>query len=150
MIRLDAATVLLQWSVGGLGFLWVTGRGRQVGVGYGWLLRGVYGLVATGALAVGLTPGPVPVREVATGIAVPTTGSFASRATARVVASHRSMMPTAFLIPMPGPAAAGDFPLCRGTGHAMYRMTRLAPIGGGGGYIYIYIYPAAFGPSLSR
>ena len=53
MIRLDAATVLLQWSVGGLGFLWVTGRGRQVGVGYGWLLRGVYGLMATGALAVG-------------------------------------------------------------------------------------------------
>ena len=70
MIRLDAATVLLQLSVGGLGFLWVTGRGRQVGVGYGWLLRGVYGLMATGALAVGLTTGPVPVREVATGIAV--------------------------------------------------------------------------------
>ena len=69
MIRLDAATVLLQWSVGGLGFLWVTGRGRQVGVGYGWLLRGVYGLMATGALAVGLATGPVPVREVATGIA---------------------------------------------------------------------------------
>ena len=68
MIRLDAATVLLQWSVGGLGFLWVTGRGRQVGVGYGWLLRGVYGLMATGALAVGLATGPVPVREVATGI----------------------------------------------------------------------------------
>ena len=68
MIRLDAATVLLQWSVGGLGFLWVTGRGRQVGAGYGWLLRGVYGLMATGALAVGVVTGPVPVREVATGI----------------------------------------------------------------------------------
>ena len=73
MIRLDAATVLLQWSVGGLGFLWVTGRGRQVGVGYGWLLRGVYGLMATGALTVGLTTGPVPVREVATGIAATAT-----------------------------------------------------------------------------
>ena len=76
MIRLDAATVLLQWSVGGLGFLWVTGRGRQVGLGYGWLLRGVYGLMATGALTVGLGTGPVPVREVATGIAA--TAAFAA------------------------------------------------------------------------
>ena len=82
MIRLDAATVLLQWSVGGLGFLWVTGRGRQVGVGYGWLLRGVYGLMATGALAVGLATGPVPVREVATGIAA--TATFAALVVAAV------------------------------------------------------------------
>jgi len=42
MIRLDAATVLLQWATGGLLFLWVTTRRRQVGIGYGWLLRGVY------------------------------------------------------------------------------------------------------------
>ena len=82
MIRLDAATVLLQWSVGGLGFLWVTGRGRQVGVGYGWLLRGVYGLMATGALTVGLATGPVPVREVATGIAA--TAAFAALVVAAV------------------------------------------------------------------
>jgi len=82
VIRLDAATVLLQWSVGGLGFLWVTGRGRQVGVGYGWLLRGVYGLMATGALAVGLVTGPVPVREVATGIAA--TATFAALVVAAV------------------------------------------------------------------
>ena len=82
MIRLDAATVLLQWSVGGLGFLWVTGRGRQVGVGYGWLLRGVYGLMATGALAVGLATGPVPVREVATGIVA--TATFAALVVAAV------------------------------------------------------------------
>ena len=82
MIRLDAATVLLQWSVGGLGFLWVTGRGRQVGVGYGWLLRGVYGLMATGALTVGLGTGPVPVREVATGIAA--TAAFAALVVAAV------------------------------------------------------------------
>ncbi len=82
MIRLDAATVLLQWSVGGLGFLWVTGRGRQVGLGYGWLLRGVYGLMATGALTVGLGTGPVPVREVATGIAA--TAAFAALVVAAV------------------------------------------------------------------
>lgn len=46
MIRLDAATVLLQWATGGLAFLWVTTRRRQVGLGYGWLLRGTYGLMA--------------------------------------------------------------------------------------------------------
>jgi hypothetical protein len=64
VIQLDAATVLLQWSVGGLFFLWVTTRGRQVGIGYGWLLRGVYILMALGALAVGLAVETVPVREV--------------------------------------------------------------------------------------
>ena len=48
MIRLDAATVLLQWAIGGLFFLWVTTRRREVGLGYGWLLRGVYGLMALG------------------------------------------------------------------------------------------------------
>lgn len=53
MIRLDAATVLLQWSVGGLFFLWVTTRRRQIGIGYGWLLRGVYVVIAAGAIAAG-------------------------------------------------------------------------------------------------
>ena len=46
VIRLDAATVLLQWAVGGLLFLWVTTRGREVGIGYGWLVRGIYILMA--------------------------------------------------------------------------------------------------------
>ena len=50
MIRLDAATVLLQWATGGLAFLWVTTRRREVSLGYGWLLRGTYGLMALGAL----------------------------------------------------------------------------------------------------
>src|SRR5262245_46073364 len=53
VIRLDAATVLLQWATGGLAFLWVTTRHREVGLGYGWLLRGVYVLMAGGALACG-------------------------------------------------------------------------------------------------
>jgi hypothetical protein len=53
MIRLSAATVLLQWSVGGLFFLWVTTRRREVGLGYGWLLRGVYLAIAVGAVAAG-------------------------------------------------------------------------------------------------
>ena len=40
VIDLDAATVLLQWATGGLLFLWVTTRRREVGLGYGWLMRG--------------------------------------------------------------------------------------------------------------
>lgn len=64
MIRLDAATVLLQWAAGGLFFLWVTTRRREVSLGYGWLLRGTYLLMAIGALVTGVRYGPgVPVRD---------------------------------------------------------------------------------------
>ena len=77
MITLDAATVLLQWAVGGLFFLWVTTRRREVGIGYGWTMRTTFGLMAAGAVAVGLLVDPVPVREafgigvvVATGVAL--------------------------------------------------------------------------------
>ena len=69
MIRLDAATLLLQWSAGGLLFLWFTTRAREVGIGYGWLLRGTYLLLAIGALMCGFRFGVVPVRE-ASSIAV--------------------------------------------------------------------------------
>ncbi len=65
MIRLDAATVLLQWAVGGMAFCWFTTRRRMVGLGYGWLLRGIYLLMAVGAFVAGLAFGVVPVREVA-------------------------------------------------------------------------------------
>ena len=65
MIRIDAASVLLQWATGGLAFLWVTTRRRQVGLGYGWLLRGVYGLMAAGALVAGVAFEPAPVRDIA-------------------------------------------------------------------------------------
>ena len=65
MISLDVATVLLQWATGGLLFLWVTTRRRMVGIGYGWLLRGVYGAMAGGALWAGRIGDPVPVRDVA-------------------------------------------------------------------------------------
>src|ERR671911_1789206 len=76
VIRLDAATVLVQWAVGGLLFLWVTTRGRQVGVGYGWLLRGTYLLMAVGAFVVGVWIDPVPVRE-ASSLAVAVAASVA-------------------------------------------------------------------------
>lgn len=64
MIRLDAATVLLQWSVGGLFFLWYTTRKHQIGAGYGWLLRGSFATLAAGAAAAGFAVGTVWVREV--------------------------------------------------------------------------------------
>ena len=74
MIRLDAATVLLQWATGGLAFLWVTTRRREVSLGYGWLLRGTYGLMALGALFLGRRYGEtVIVRDVASaGVALAT------------------------------------------------------------------------------
>lgn len=65
MIRLDAATVLLQWATGGMFFCWFTTRRRVVGLGYGWLLRGVYLCFAVGAFAAGVAFGVVPVREAA-------------------------------------------------------------------------------------
>ena len=63
VIRLDAATVLLQWAAGGLLFLWFTTRRREVGVGYGWLLRGTNLLLAAGAALCGAQFGVVVVRE---------------------------------------------------------------------------------------
>jgi hypothetical protein len=66
VISLDAATVLLQWAVGGLFFLWVTTRRREVGLGYGWLLRSVFIVLAIGSFAVGIAFDTVPVREVST------------------------------------------------------------------------------------
>ncbi|MCA1692162.1 MAG: hypothetical protein ABR540_04070 [Acidimicrobiales bacterium] len=63
MPRLDAATVLLQWAVGGLFFLWVTSRRREVGIGYGWLLRGVYGALAVGSVVAGQALQPSAARD---------------------------------------------------------------------------------------
>ncbi|MFI5044253.1 MAG: hypothetical protein ACHQDC_05630 [Acidimicrobiales bacterium] len=62
-MNFDVATFLLQWAVGGLFFLWVTTRRREVSIGYGWLLRGVYGLIALGAVIVGVRYDPAPVRD---------------------------------------------------------------------------------------
>ena len=73
MIRLDASTVLLQWAVGGLLFLWVTCRHRKVGIGYGWLLRSTYIIMLISALVVGLLTEAVLAREIITiGIVIAT------------------------------------------------------------------------------
>jgi hypothetical protein len=69
MIKLEAATVMLQWAVGGLGFLWFTTRRRAVGPGYGMLLRIVYAVFAIIGVVLGFRYGVVAVRE-ASGIAV--------------------------------------------------------------------------------
>jgi len=65
MIKLDAATVLLQWATGGLLFLWFTTRKHEISAGYGWLLRGTFCVLAAGAAAAGIVTDFVPVRDIA-------------------------------------------------------------------------------------
>ena len=66
MIDFDAASLLLQWATGGLLFLWVTTRRREVGLGYGWTMRGTYLLMAAGAWYVGTQViEPLAVRDLA-------------------------------------------------------------------------------------
>jgi hypothetical protein len=78
-VNLDASTFLLQWAAGGLFFLWVTGRRREVGLGYGWLLRGTFGLMAALGLWVGLRyeDGPVLRDLAAAGVVVATSAALA-------------------------------------------------------------------------
>jgi hypothetical protein len=64
LIRLDAGTVLLQWATGISLFGWVTTRHRQVGIGYGWLLRGTVLVLAALAVVCGQLLRPVPVRDI--------------------------------------------------------------------------------------
>ncbi len=66
MIRLDGATVLLQWAAGGWFFLWITTRRREVGLGYGWLQRMTFLLFAAGSLAAAFVTTPTWSREVLT------------------------------------------------------------------------------------
>jgi len=65
MIELDAATFCLQWATGGLLFLWVTTRRREVGIGYGWLMRATYGLIAAVGVVAGFRYGDDLGREAA-------------------------------------------------------------------------------------
>ncbi len=64
MIELDASAVLLQWAAGGMLFVWVTTRRRVVGLGYGWTMRIVYGLMALGGLLLAWKFGWEPWRDV--------------------------------------------------------------------------------------
>ena len=68
-MRLDAATFLLQWSVGGLAFLWFTLRSKEISLGYSKLLRATYGVLAALGVAAGFYFDRVLIREIA-GVAV--------------------------------------------------------------------------------
>ncbi|MBU3702043.1 MAG: hypothetical protein FGM58_08365 [Acidimicrobiia bacterium] len=72
MIDFDASSVLLQWATGGLFFLWITTRRREVSLGYGWLMRATYLVMAAGAAWIGLRViEPLIVRDLASiGVAV--------------------------------------------------------------------------------
>ena len=50
----DLATLLVQLAAGGLFFCWITTRRREVGLGYGWLLRIVFGVLAALGVVAGL------------------------------------------------------------------------------------------------
>ncbi len=63
MLDLAAPTVLLQWAVGGLGFLWVTTRRREVGLGYGWLQRLTFMAMAALGAWIGFASSDVAVRD---------------------------------------------------------------------------------------
>ncbi len=65
MIRLEAATMLMQWAVGGLFFCWFTTRRRMVGLGYGWMLRITYVMIAAMGVAAALKFGFQPGRDLA-------------------------------------------------------------------------------------
>jgi hypothetical protein len=79
MVDFDAASFLLQWASGGLLFLWVTTRRREVGLGYGWLMRGVYLAMALGAAYVGIKViEPLAIRDAASiGVALATAVALA-------------------------------------------------------------------------
>lgn len=61
----DVATVMCQWAAGGLAYLWVTTRRQEVGLGYGWLLRSLYAVIAAIGAVTGLVFQPNAVRDMA-------------------------------------------------------------------------------------
>ena len=73
MISLDAATFMIAWATGMGAFLALTGRRREVGIGYGWTIRGTTGVLFAGAVVVGLRYQPNAVRDIAAVLALVTT-----------------------------------------------------------------------------
>ncbi|MFM7963944.1 MAG: hypothetical protein ACKPBF_08275 [Actinomycetota bacterium] len=79
-MKLDAATVMLQWASGGMLFLWFTMRSGEISVGYGKLLRGVYAALALIGAALGFAFGSIIGREIAAmALAALAVASFARR-----------------------------------------------------------------------
>jgi len=76
MIEVHGATVLLMWATGGLLFLWVTSRRREVGIGYGWTMRLTYIVIGVLGIVTGILGTPYWPREIA-GIAMLTASAYA-------------------------------------------------------------------------
>jgi len=57
---------MIQWAAGGLFFLWITTRRREVGLGYGWLQRITFISFGVIALVIAFYTDWVPVRDLAT------------------------------------------------------------------------------------
>jgi hypothetical protein len=99
MMSLDVATVLLQWSAGGLFFLWFSTRSDGIGIGYGWLLRAVYGVLAALAVVLGARYSPLTAREISA-------AAVAVAAAAAGVHSFRRRAPVRAWWDLAGPIAA--------------------------------------------
>jgi hypothetical protein len=116
MIKLDAATFLLQWATGGLFFLWITTRRREVGIGYGWLLRATYLLIAAAAAIIGVRVDAVPVRDacaalVALAAAIALGVSIVRRRAGVALERERVASRSARVAAMTGTDRAADGPL---------------------------------------
>tara|TARA_B100000214_G_C23952864_1_gene621324 strand:+ start:160 stop:1017 length:858 start_codon:yes stop_codon:yes gene_type:complete len=64
MIDFQASTFLLQWATGGLLFLWVSGKTRLIGLGFGWTTRITYLVIAGIGLIVGVMGETLWLREI--------------------------------------------------------------------------------------
>ena len=81
-MKLDAATVMLQWAAGGMLFFVFTFRTGEISVGYGKLLRGVYAAISLMGAGFGIAFGAVLGREIAAvGLAALALAAFARRDT---------------------------------------------------------------------
>ena len=96
-MKLDGATFLLQWATGGLAFLWVTTRRREVSLGYGWLLRGVFGVMAIGAVALFATQELTLERSLALAAAIGVVAAAVFAGGPYALAALRLLVGAAFL-----------------------------------------------------
>lgn len=87
-MKLDGATVLLQWAAGGLFAGWLTTRRREVGLGYGWLLRIVFGAMAVASAALLATRDGAAARVALGGAATCASGAVVALVVSVVRRSH--------------------------------------------------------------
>jgi hypothetical protein len=137
-VQLDLATVLVQVATGGLLFCWVTTRRREVGLGYGWLLRTTFGILALLGLLAGLGDGGAgaTVRNVGAAVMAAATGfalwSSAARRGAGVRGQRErrqaSAERVAAMVGKPGDSVATDGDAA--TREFDPRLDLLAPIAG--------------------